>query len=75
MNCDADSSKRVLQCFMRKKDILISSYNAILKKPSSDQLIERYKSCINFERLQPQLSMISEFVSTANEKIHSMPEK
>ena len=48
------------------EDILISSCNSKLKNPS-DKLIERYQNVVNFERLQPQLSILLELVNTANE--------
>ena len=49
------------------EQIIIKSCNGIVAKPS-DEIIAKYKSDINFERLLPQLAMMPELLKAANQE-------
>lgn len=50
------------------EDIIMKSCNGVVVKPS-DEIIAKYKSDINFERLLSQLAMMPELLKAANERI------
>ena len=49
------------------EQIIIKSCNGIVAKPY-DEIIAKYKSDINFERLLPQLAMMPELLKAANQE-------
>ena len=59
--------QRSLSVLHEIEDIIIKSCNGVVVKPS-DEIIAKYKSDINFERLLPQLAMMPELLKAANEE-------